>query len=80
MKPDDLKNSSKIKGINGHFVALMISEEIPGLLWPGDYHWCRSSNNEQSSWSQKDGSEAVTNFDFKGSPITDPRNAIGKST
>ncbi len=56
----------------GHYVALMISS--PGdANWPGDYHWARCDDNINfSSWSQKDGNDQVTNFDFAGQPITNP--------
>jgi hypothetical protein len=58
--------------LSGHFVALMIS--LPGDgNWPGDYHWARCDDNVNfSSWSQKDGGDQVTNFDFAGNLITDP--------
>ena len=61
----------------GHFVALMISPEGTDSNWPGDYHWARCDNSSTScdSWSQKDGSDQVTNFDFAGHPITDPSMA-----
>jgi hypothetical protein len=62
--------------LNGHFVALMISP--PGdVNWPGDYHWARCDNSTGpcNSWSQKDGNDQITNFDFAGNPITDPSAA-----
>ncbi|WP_170229179.1 asparaginase domain-containing protein [Polyangium fumosum] len=61
--------------LDGHFVALMISP--PGdANWPGDYHWARCDDNvEFRSWSQKDGNDQVTNFDFAGNPIRDPAKA-----
>lgn len=62
--------------MNGHFVALMISP--PGdENWPGDYHWARCNNSTGAcdSWSQKDGNDQITNFDFAGNPITDPSKA-----
>jgi hypothetical protein len=64
-----------VGGLGGHFVALMIS--LAGDdNWPGDYHWARCDDNVNfSSWSQKDGSDQVTNFDFAGQPITDPSTA-----
>jgi hypothetical protein len=43
-----------------------------GAYWPGDYHWARCDNSEFNSWSQKDGGDQVTNFDFAGNPIVDP--------
>jgi hypothetical protein len=59
--------------LGGHFVALMISP-AGDSLWPGDYHWARCDNSAGpcDSWSQKDGGDQVTNFDFAGAPITDP--------
>lgn len=64
---------------NGHFVGLMVSLAW-GNNWPGDYHWSRCDNSgtgsgQNSSWSQKDGGDQVTNFDFAGQPITDPATA-----
>lgn len=60
-------------GLNGHFVALMISP-VGDVYWPGDYHWARCDNSASgcNSWSQKDGNDQMTNFDFAGQPITDP--------
>lgn len=60
----------------GHFVALMISP-AGDANWPGDYHWARCDNSwgPCDSWSQKDGNDQVTNFDFAGKPITDPGSA-----
>ena len=62
--------------IPGHFVALMISP-AGDANWPGDYHWARCDNSSGAldSWSQKDGNDQVTNFDFAGNPITDPSKA-----
>lgn len=62
--------------LDGHFVALMISPAGDGN-WPGDYHWARCDNSwgACNSWSQKDGNDQVTNFDFAGNPITDPATA-----
>lgn len=61
--------------LGGHFVALMISPAGDNN-WPGDYHWARCDDNiNYSSWSQKDGGDQVTNFDFAGNPITDPATA-----
>ncbi|MET0623450.1 MAG: hypothetical protein ABW250_10765 [Pyrinomonadaceae bacterium] len=60
----------------GHFVALMVSP-AGDANWPGDYHWARCDNSSGgcNSWSQKDGNDQVTNFDFAGNPITDPSKA-----
>lgn len=78
---DDIKDHL-LKGMNGHYVALMFSEPEsniggdPNANWPGDYHWARCDDNVNfSSWSQKDGSDQVTNFDFAGNPITNPATA-----
>lgn len=55
----------------GHYVALMIAAADGN--WPGDYHWVRCDDDLNfASWSQKDGGDQVTNFDFGGRPITDP--------
>ncbi|VFQ44608.1 hypothetical protein [Desulfoluna butyratoxydans] len=59
----------------GHYVALLISEADPGIGWTGDYHWVRCDDLTTSMWSQKDGSDQVTDFDFAGNPITDPATA-----
>jgi len=57
---------------SGHYVALMISPAGDGN-WPGDYHWARCDDPVNfTSWSQKDGNDQVTDFDFAGQPITDP--------
>lgn len=65
-----------IEAMPGHFVALMVSP-AGDANWPGDYHWarCDDSNGACNSWSQKDGNDQVTNFDFAGHPITDPSTA-----
>lgn len=62
--------------LDGHFVALMVSP-AGDANWPGDYHWarCDNSNGPCDSWSQKDGGDQVTNFDFAGNLITDPSKA-----
>lgn len=68
--------------LNGHFVALMFSppedpiSPDPDAQWLGDYHWARCDDNVYfNSWSQKDGGDQVTNFDFAGAPIIDPSKA-----
>ncbi len=63
--------------LGGHFVALMISPQGTDSNWPGDYHWARCDNSSGAcnSWSQKDGNDQVTNFDFAGQPISDPSTA-----
>lgn len=65
--------SAKVGG-GGHYVALMIS--AADGIWTGDYHWARCDDPvNYSSWSQKDGGDQVTNFDFAGQPITNPATA-----
>jgi hypothetical protein len=76
---DIQKHAAQANG--GHYVALMFSEpesKIGGdanANWPGDYHWARLDDLTTGSWSQKDGGDQVTNFDFAGQPITDPSEA-----
>ncbi len=62
-------------GAQGHYVALLISAPDSANGWPGDYHWVRCDDLAASSWSQKDGTDQVTNFDFAGNLITDPATA-----
>ncbi len=60
----------------GHYVALLISPADTPNGWPGDYHWVRCDDmTNYSSWSQKDGSDQVTDFDFAGDPISDPQSS-----
>ncbi|MCS3519245.1 hypothetical protein [Bradyrhizobium elkanii] len=70
------KSSRQGAALNGHFVALMVSP-AGDQNWPGDYHWARCDNSSGpcDSWSQKDGGDQVTNFDFAGQPITNPATA-----
>lgn len=80
---DELKQHAAARGdANGHYVALMFSPPEsniggdPNANWPGDYHWARCDDPAQfQSWSQKDGGDQVTNFDFAGYPITSPATA-----
>ncbi len=60
---------------SGHFVALMISTPDSSVFWKGDYHWARLDDLKTNSWSQKDGGDQVTNFDFAGNLIKDPSTA-----
>ncbi|HVR07168.1 MAG TPA: hypothetical protein VMW75_03910 [Thermoanaerobaculia bacterium] len=63
-------------GASGHYVALLVSQADTPNGWPGDYHWARCDDPvDFNSWSQKDGNDQVTNFDFAGNPITDPATA-----
>src|SRR5262249_54391600 len=48
----------------GHIVALLISPPENSVRWRGDYHWVRCDSLERTFWSQKDGSDQVTDFDF----------------
>jgi hypothetical protein len=69
------KRKSASVGVGGHYVALMISP-AGDANWPGDYHWARCDDPvNYASWSQKDGNDQVTNFDFAGNPITNPATA-----
>lgn len=71
----DLKSHAETRG-SGHYVALLISQADTPDEWPGDYHWVRCDDPETfQSWSQKDGNDQVTDFDFAGSPISDPATA-----
>lgn len=83
-----IDESGYVQGSDGHFVALVFSypeqsfEGDPSAHWGGDYHWVRADNvdsvNKTISWSQKDGGDQVTNFDFAGHPISDPASACWK--
>ncbi len=59
----------------GHLAALLIAEPNPKIGWNGDYHWVRSDSPDGGRWSQKDGHDQVTNFDFAGNEIKDPSHA-----
>lgn len=82
---DLIDKSGYVQGADGHFVALVFSAPDddfrgdPGAQWGGDYHWVRADRvdpvNKTISWSQKDGGDQVTNFDFAGNPISDPTTA-----
>lgn len=52
-----------------HLVALLISEADESKGWPGDFHWVRCDDLATFTWSQKDGPDQITNFDFAGNPI-----------
>eukprot|EP00040_Diaphanoeca_grandis_P014211 m.71954 g.71954 ORF g.71954 m.71954 type:complete len:489 (+) comp24408_c0_seq4:437-1903(+) len=66
----------KLEDETGHVVALVIAAPttVNGVAWPGDYHWVRY-DKVNKAWSQKDGGDQMTNFDFAGKPITDPSTA-----
>ncbi|MBT6158217.1 MAG: hypothetical protein HOL01_20460 [Planctomycetaceae bacterium] len=73
---DDIGEHADAATSAGHYVGLMISAPDSSLDWPGDYHWCRCDvGAPYNSWSQKDGSDQVTNFDFAGNPIIYPSEA-----
>lgn len=82
---DLIDNSGHSQGADGHFVALVFSapepdfKGDPSAQWGGDYHWVRADSVDMVSktitWSQKDGGDQVTNFDFAGNPISDPATA-----
>ncbi len=60
----------------GHYVALLISPPDTTYGWTGDYHWVRCDDSQGlSCWSQKDGGDQVTDFDFAGNRISDPATA-----
>ena len=62
----------------GHYVALLISAAYNPQQtgWNGDYHWVRCDAIDTfDSWSQKDGNDQVTNFDFAGHLITNPKQS-----
>ena len=62
----------------GHLVALLISMPVKEIGWRGDFHWVRCDNTwagEQWEWSQKDGGDEITDFDFAGNEIRDPTKA-----
>lgn len=69
----DYPSSAVLEG-PGHVVALMFSEPDASVSWPGDFHWARY-DQEQRAWSQKDGGDQVTNFDFAGQPLANPATA-----
>lgn len=80
-----IDDSGYVQGSDGHFVALVFSapeddfQGDPEAQWGGDYHWVRADSVDTVSktivWSQKDGGDQVTNFDFAGNPISDPASA-----
>lgn len=82
---DLIDKSGYVQGHDGHFVALVFSPPEKNFKgdtsaqWGGDYHWVRSDSvdtvSKTISWSQKDGGDQVTNFDFAGNPISDPSTA-----
>ncbi|RNC85695.1 MAG: hypothetical protein ED557_02680 [Balneola sp.] len=74
---EDIEKHAAIGAGPGHYVGLMISTPDTANGWPGDYHWarCNVAVSPFNSWSQKDGNDQVTNFDFAGNPIVLPETA-----
>jgi hypothetical protein len=70
---DVLERAAELDDI--HLVALLICPADPGVGWRGDYHWVRCDDLETSTWSQKDGPDQMTDFDFAGVSIEDPSKA-----
>jgi hypothetical protein len=70
---DVLERASDLDDV--HLVALLICPADASVGWEGDYHWVRCHDLETSSWSQKDGPDQITDFDFAGMPIADPSQA-----
>lgn len=60
---------------NGHVAVLLLSDPVPGIGWPGDFHFIRSDDPKGAAWSQKAGNDQIANFDFAGDPISDPSAA-----
>jgi hypothetical protein len=57
---------------DGSLVALLMAPPDHSVDFPGDFHWVRCDDLESSSWSQKPGTDQVSNLDFAGKPIADP--------
>jgi hypothetical protein len=70
-----LKRVSSKKVADGHLVALLMSTEKRSIGWKGDFHFVRCDDPSGCVWSQKNGPDQVTNFDFAGHPISDPSHA-----
>jgi hypothetical protein len=62
-------------GREGHLVALLIAPADHSAGFGGDFHWVRCDDFESSDWSQKDGPDQMTTFDFAGDTIRDPSRA-----
>jgi hypothetical protein len=68
-----LREKKEVGGLlDGHMVALLISKADSDIRWRGDFHFVRCDEPSGQSWSQKDGPDQVTNFDFAGNVIVDP--------
>jgi hypothetical protein len=61
--------------LDGHMAALVFSPAHSESSWQGDFHFVRCDHPSGRCWSQKDGPDQVTNFDFAGHPITNPAEA-----
>lgn len=57
---------------SGHLVGLLVSDPVSEIGWCGDFHFVRSDYANGHSWSQKAGTDQITDFDFEGKPISDP--------
>ena len=66
----DLRDGNEVT-----LVALLIATADDNVGFGGDFHFVRCDDFESSSWSQKDGPDQMTNFDFAGDPISDPSRA-----
>lgn len=70
-----LRKKQKRGLADGHLVALLISVANSKIRWRGDFHFVRCDGPSGRTWSQKDGPDQVTNFDFSGKVIKDPSTA-----
>jgi hypothetical protein len=59
----------------GHLIALVISKPKAKIGWNGDFHFVRCDQRNGGKWSQKNGPDQITNFDYAGLPIRDPSSA-----
>lgn len=84
----DLKTDYATRTEPGHYVALLFSEgqtiaqgTDEEYKWLGDYHWARCDNilSDPTEWSQKNGHDEITLFDFGGDLISDPSIANWKA-
>jgi hypothetical protein len=58
--------------LDGTLVAFLMAPPDHSVDFPGDFHWVRCDDPGSSSWSQKPGTDQVSNLDFAGVPIMDP--------
>ena len=73
---EHIKKHQQESNEEGHYVALLICPPDDDYGYNGDYHWVRCDDNVSfNKWSQKDGGDQITNFDFEGKVISDPRAA-----